>query len=619
MSELIQTYSLEFHDETIANPCNNTDTCNDEYLFGVLSFTLTNKCLNDNDNDNDNVNDTDIINNVNLDCKKHIHFVFNIDHSGSMDDECKDGRTKMRHIIYTLENMLKVCYEKVKKEKQKGVSVSIYVQIFDDIVTPIITNVTNIEDHNITDLIEIIRKIEPLGSTNIGEALDMVAIHINDYTKLYPDNEIIHILLTDGEITCGAFHLNVLKAKLPELANCTHIFIGYGKTHDSKLLSNLANVKRGHYRFVDILENAGLVYGEIIHGIFYKVLDNVTLVCGNNSDTDSVSDVLIYNYATNEWTHCLELDPLSNEQKKDFQIKCLKTKLNTCTIMLKGNTDYTYTFTNDLNRDNVVIKDLTNYLFRQRTQELLFKSREMEQDTTDVRDYLEIDIHGKIKRERSKKLDLVREQLKAFHKILLGYIKDKKDLELDNTFLTNLADDIYICYKTLGTNYGGMFTYARQLSQGKQQTYTCSSIHDEEEYNNTSNYSNDINDTNLQIPIEPFKCIKNRRLPSTPMPNKNKNKKNKKNNKVVTPFTFVVEEDTSDVYISHIRPSIRNTTVENINDFDYNYDEDYYTNYTDLLVDNDIDTYTLSKNILSPYRTSGIVDMMSQMSKTDDE
>lgn len=562
MNELIQSYSISFH--------------NDNSDFGVLSFTLTNKPLTP----------------IN---KRHIHFVFNIDHSGSMDDECKDGRTKMRHIIYTLENIIKVCHEKAS-DKQNNICVSIYMQLFDEVVTPIITDMNSITDYKVDQLIKIIRKITPRGSTNIGEALDVSRDHIEEYAKTNANTncEIVHILLTDGEVTSGAFDKHVLKAKLPNLAKCSHIFIGYGKTHDSNLLSYLASVKQGQYCIVDILENAGLVYGEIIHGILYKVLDNVTLTIINNN-------TLIYNYLTNEWTRQLILDPLSSEQRKDFQIKCIDK--SECNIVLQGNNGvnlYTYTFAT--NKTNIVIEDLTKYIFRQKTQELLYKSREMEQHTASSKNNDDFDFATPVKRRGKRGIERkddipLKSDLKLLHKEILNYIKNTNTKDIK--FLTNLADDIYICYKTIGTNYGSMFTYARQTSQGKQQTYTCSSIHELEIIENTNTFNDEtFNDDNLQIQVSPFKSIAHRPI-FTPI-NNNNNKKNK------TPISFIVESDA--------------TEIIDVNDYDYDYDykedlenqEDQNQNQ-----DQDIDTYQLSNTILSPYKTAGILDMMTQMSQMD--
>jgi len=590
MTEIIQSYSLKFHDETIPNLLKdliNNDNYNNDYHFGVLSFTM---------NNNDNCF---------IHCKKHIHFVFNIDHSGSMDDECKDGRTKMRHIIYTLENMIKVFYEKIKNNQE--INISIYIQIFDSEVTPIITNITNIRDYNQKDLIDIIRKITPCGSTNISNALTSAANHITEYINLYPQNEIVHILLTDGEITCGDFDPNILKSKLIINNLSSNIFIGYGKTHDSNLLSYLGNVTKGQYRIVDILENAGLVYGEIIHGIFYKILDNVKIFCENG--------LTIYNYLTNEWTTELEIDPLSCEQKKDYQIRFPKNNINnfdnlnnlTYSIILEGTlsneTNYIHTFKPEINNNNInnlnLYEDLTIYLLRQKTQELLYKSRELENKKYNYKfniyDFNNFDDQH-LFNDRNinfENKDKLKQELKELHKIIIKYIKDEKEKNdkqdkkenFNSNFLKNLADDIYICYKTIGTYYGGMFTYARQISQGKQQTYTCSSIDDND---NNFNHNNSINDNidNLYIPMTPIKSIANRKINvTTSIMNNNKKGKVGFN---ATPFTFVLESD--------------NNTNENTLD-----------------EDNDINSYKLLSDNISPYKTTGIIDMMTQLSKLDDD
>jgi hypothetical protein len=43
---------------------------------------------------------------------------------------------------------------------------------------------------------------------------------------------------------------------------------------------------------------------------------------------------------------------------------------------------------------------------------------------------------------------------------------------IDDTFYNNLCNDLLISHKTIGTNYGEMYSSARQTSQGRQRANT---------------------------------------------------------------------------------------------------------------------------------------------------
>ena len=82
---IIDYTNISFHDPAHQLPIKLFD--DSEYNFGIFNLQIR--------------GEIPII-------KKHLHIFFTIDSTGSMQDPCSDGRTKMQHILYTLENMLHV-------------------------------------------------------------------------------------------------------------------------------------------------------------------------------------------------------------------------------------------------------------------------------------------------------------------------------------------------------------------------------------------------------------------------------------------------------------------------------------------------------------------------------
>lgn len=420
--------------------------------------------------------------------KNHLHLFFTIDSTGSMQDICSDGRSKMEHILHTLENMLYVFHESTSCE------ISIHVQSFDTIIYEIISNVENINKADINLLVQKIKKIRPRGSTNIECALKSASNQIAQYKSLHPDHDVAHIFLTDGEITDGAFELSILQSVVPK--DCTNIFIGYGKYHDAYLLTGLASGKQNQYCFIDALEKSGMVYGEVIHSLLYKAIADV------NFQTE---DCEIYDYATNTWTSNLEIGNLLSEQKKIYHLRskspeksCIKVYGKTIvqtsqfeeikqeTVMQTECYYKSLTFppltAEDLERE-LKGNNLVNYVLRQRTQELLFEARKHSENKKSSRlifPYRCFNEYETSDQELSADDTLtLKKKLKQFHTLLLNFIKENH-LEND-AFLKTLCDDIYIAHKTAGTQFASMFTAARQTTQGRQQAYNCTTIDDLDE------------------------------------------------------------------------------------------------------------------------------------------
>jgi hypothetical protein len=418
-----------------------------------------------------------------------LYIEFTIDCSGSMSDVCSDGRTKMKHIIYTLENMLRIFH------KTKETNISVRIKSFDTYIYVDVDTIENIGQKTQDELESIIAKVHkiiPKGSTNIENALKATSEHLASYIKDHPSTQVAHILLTDGEITDGNTDNTYLKTLVSN--DYPNIFMGYGTSHDAMLLTNLASTGlHNEYRFVDALEKAGLVYGEVIHQLFYKAVEDVNLQAENCE---------IYDYDTNMWTTMLQIGSLVSEQVKTYQIRSYLP--SEARIAILGRTIHKTKMNETLSDANevqcyaspvqITKCDLSDYIFRQKTQELLFAAKDLltREQLLEHRDnnsfnqnvltrynsfrqpnyrYDNVNI---IKEQLAKEKVRLQKQMKDFFKIMLDYI-EQKDLQ-SSVFMKTLCDDIYVSIKSFDTSNGMMYATARQTSQGRQQTYTCNTI-----------------------------------------------------------------------------------------------------------------------------------------------
>ena len=333
----------------------------------------------------------------------------------------------------------------------------------------------------------------PCGSTNIEKAIIASNKHLNVYMKEHPSARVAHLLLTDGEITDGSADNAYLKTLVSN--DYPNIFMGYGLDHDGPLLRSLTSSgMHNEYRFVDILEKAGLVYGEVIHRLLYPAVEEVSLLAESCE---------LYNYATNEWTTKLEIGNLISDEQKIFHVRT--TTPDQALISIYGRTIH-QTKQFEIISDEIVFQthalpvkidieskcDLTNNLFRQKTQEYLFKTnaileKQYELEHKPVDPYAkynllyqeekdkEADANERQKiieecQKNKQQKDLLKQQMHTFFRTMLDYI-EKHNLKED-AFYKTLCDDMYIALKSFDTRHGMMYAAARQTSQGRQQTYS---------------------------------------------------------------------------------------------------------------------------------------------------
>ena len=377
-------------------------------------------------------------------------FIFQVDCSGSMWDICSDGRTKMQHILHTLKNM--ILYFK----ENPCLKVNITIHAFDEKIYNIVDRII-VDDTTYNSIIAAIDTISPRASTNIELALNDVKKYTEILTQQYPNTTKTHIFMTDGQATTGSNKHNILHNLVD--SSITNIFIGFGLDHDAKLLNAVSDAEKSSYYFIDKLENAGLVYGEILHGVVYKFLENVEI---------SVTNGLIYNYKKNTWNPTLKVGEIVSDSSKFYHIMTPSPDTE-CVVKLTGNRVDNGSDILEFIPVQEEPRDLTKYIYRQRTQELLFKVNEYNKNN-DEENY-------DVKKVEYKKLK------SEMHDFFLEIKKYMTDNNLtDDILLKNLCDDVYICHRTFGTELGDMFCTSRGNSQGQQRAYTSTNVPNHTQY-----------------------------------------------------------------------------------------------------------------------------------------
>jgi hypothetical protein len=131
-------------------------------------------------------------------------------------------------------------------------------------------------------------------------------------------------------------------------------------------------------------------------------------------------------------------------------------------------------------------EDLSKFYFRQQTLQFLFNSRKLNDDTDEYKednrgfdlDTLNFDNEEAFE-IRKFNIKLLKTGMKNLIKQMEKYqlekfilIENNVESKGEDKFIKNLCLDIAICYKTLGTSLGHMYSCSRQTSQGAQRFHS---------------------------------------------------------------------------------------------------------------------------------------------------
>ena len=433
---------------------------------------------------------------------------FNVDISGSMGDTCRDGKSKMLHATHTLKNIAKVLSE---SNTSNGSNVSLAIYGFDNCVDEIIP-LTKITPTNINEMRVLLdNKLQPRNGTNVHLALQKSNQRLAARNILNPGLLQTHILMTDGQTNEGISDYNIIANEINE--NSTHILIGLGSDHDAINLQKLAANQKGKhtgkgssYYYIDAIEKAGLALGEIIHSILYPALTCVNILVENGE---------IYDYVTNTWSNKLSIPTMLSESNKTFhlrseipeQISVNVSAINSFTGEQILDDDIT-PVPDLLNLDGVrQCVDLTKYMHRQHSQELVFLAHQFTLDTNSANDgsmfnhahphpitfqkpstvvsgFKTIEDYTNYNHINVEKCKSLKKNLKSYLLFLKTFM-EKNNLKEDD-FYNTIYNDISITMQTFGREKAAMYSGARCHSQGRQASYNVSQVDEDDDHKNMS-------------------------------------------------------------------------------------------------------------------------------------
>lgn len=249
------------------------------------------------------------------------NIIFSCDRSGSMSSFDGSGiitstsksasKSPMDFLKHTLHNIFQFV---ATLSTTEAADILITVLMFDhEVQVPILHQ--RMTPTNCEEMYSHINPIQPRGGTDISAVLRQA----NKY--LIPRAHNTHILMTDGEPTLGiTYDMKRLCSLLNE--DFSYAFIGYGQSHNASILNTLASKHNSPYYMVDNFENAGMVYGEILHSILYCKFDEVKLRV-------DIEGARLFNPRKNAWVvQEMQLGSFASEETRSVYVMFDGTSFN---------------------------------------------------------------------------------------------------------------------------------------------------------------------------------------------------------------------------------------------------------------------------------------------------
>jgi hypothetical protein len=304
-------------------------------------------------------------------------------------------------------------------------------------------------------MIALVNSIRPRDWTNIGMALTDSKTQIDAFIASHPGVQATQIFTTDGNATRGEIDKN----KLADMVDTSYdnIFVGYGFRHCAETLQKLSSKKNTKYHFIDDIEAGGIVFGEVMHSIFFKVARNVRFIA---------TEGVIYDFRSNQWTTELAIDFATGESQKtlhlladslcSFEVDVVGDAVNNDDekdVLIGRTYDMPKLLSADGEKEDETETNaaLVKNMFRNKSLQLLYRAAHPE--STDL---------------------TLAQEMSDFLKKMELYL-EQNGLSGDTDYVS-IKNDIKIGIKTLHTPFQRMYAAARSTSSGAESAYKVTKL-----------------------------------------------------------------------------------------------------------------------------------------------
>ena len=416
------------------------------------------------------------------------------DRSGSMDastSSIHSGTTKLDALKHTMRKMFEYFY---KDAQDRGSTHNVIITLFDHEVNQLTVKID--KDTEMAPHYKAISEITSGGMTNMYKGIQTALL---DSNTMIPNAKTVMVVLSDGEITSGVSckeTIGQLMLDSTQDENFSNRVVGYGADHSVKLLSYLADLTKGEYHCIESVEGAGVVYGEIVHGVIYEAARNGFM---------RVENCEIYNPMECKWSDTIEINEFAAGKTYTWSMRKINEEPVTVQVTYTNNEEGEVVAT-VINQDTITHpepgtedRDVRFYDLRQKTLELVGEAKSHWQEGDDSPRFrrqlppclrppkmrrMTATVHNSDGDDDlghlpppllnifdqdtlEAKTTEIEAKLDA-HMVVLNEAKIKYG---EDEFIITLCDDVYVAKKALKSANGLSYIAARHVTQGMQRCY----------------------------------------------------------------------------------------------------------------------------------------------------